>query len=169
MSLDSSKKKSNWGGKREGAGRPKGSMNESSKERARTKAAYIARVNKNADKLFNAQLDLAIGEKYLLVRRTKGEGKKKKTWVEVVTDIETIKQFIDDGGASLNDGEDYYYMTTKPANNMAIDSLLNRSLGKPEERVDITSGGEQISANLNDLSDEELHARIESYLKDRAN
>lgn len=136
--LDSSKDNSSgWGGARDGAGRPKGSMNSDSKERMKVKAAFIQRVNKNADRLFNAQFDLAIGEKYLMVKRVEGEGKNRKTWVEVVTDVETIKDYLDDDGETLNKdaGEDFYYLTTKPANGMAIDSLLNRAIGKPEDKV----------------------------------
>lgn len=146
MTLDSSKNKSSWGGKREGAGRPKGSMNEATQQRMAVKAAFIERVNKNADRLFNAQFDLAVGEKYLMVKRVEGEGNRRKTWVEIVTDVETIKAYLDDDGETLNSdsGEDYYYMTTKPANNLALDSLLNRSFGKADEHIDHTSDGEKM-------------------------
>lgn len=138
--VDSSKNKSSWGGRREGSGRPKGSMNTSSKERMVTKAAYIDRVNKNADKLFNAQLDLAIGEKYLMVIRTIGKGAKQRKETSVVTDPEVIKQYLDE--ELVADDEEFYFMTTKPANNMAIDSLLNRSFGKAEEKLSLANDTE---------------------------
>lgn len=151
------------GGARPGAGRPKGGMNEATKVRMAAKAEFQRRVAVMADKLFNAQYDLAVGEKYLMVKKVDGDGKNKKTWVEIVTDLDTIKQYIEDDGKSLNDGEDFYYMSTKPANNMALDSLLNRSFGKADETLDIKSGGETINA-LRSLTDEELRNRIESYL-----
>lgn len=147
---DNSKSKSTWGGKREGSGRPKGSMNEATKERIETKAAFIDRVNKNADKLFNSQLDLAVGEKYLMVVRTIGTGSKQRRETSIVTDTDTIKSFLDE--ELDNTDEEYYFMTTKPADNKAIDSLLNRSFGKAEEKLDITSAGEKISTTTADSS-----------------
>jgi len=142
-SKDNSK---SWGGAREGAGRPKGSENEDTKIRRVAEQNFKTRVANQVDRIFNSQLDLAIGEKYLMVKRVEGEGKNRRTWVEVVTDLETIKQFIDDDGASLNAdaGEDYYYMTTKPANNQALDSLMNRAFGKPKESVDHTTNGKDL-------------------------
>lgn len=134
------------GGARPGAGRPKGSMNEASKFRKAAKMEFQRRVANHVDKIFHSQFDLALGEKYLMVKRVEGEGKNRKTWVEVVEDVGTIKDYIEDDGVSLNRdaGEDYYYMTTKPANNMALDSLLNRAFGKADESLDITSDGEKL-------------------------
>lgn len=151
MANETSKQKSSWGGARPGAGRPKGSENADTKQRRIAEEAFKSRVATNVDRLFNSQLDLAVGEKYLMVKRVEGEGKNRKTWVEVVTDIETIKQYIDDDGASLNEeaGEDFYYMTTKPANNQALDSLMNRAFGKPKESIelDATISGEVTFVN----------------------
>ena len=146
--VDTSKDNSNnWGGARPGAGRPPGSMNSDKIERMKIKEAFIERINRHADHLFNAQYDLAIGEKYLMVKKTTGHGKNRKTWIEVVEDIETIKEYLDDDGESLNSDTDseYYYMTTKPANGMALDSLLNRSFGKAEEKLDVTTNGDSLS------------------------
>lgn len=158
---NNSAKKSKNGGARPGAGRPKGSMNESTKIRMAAKLEFQRRVAKHADELFHSQFDLAKGEKYLMVVRTIGEGSKTRRETEIVTDPELIKQFLDEQLENTDD--EFYYMTTKPANNMALDSLLNRAFGKAEESLDITSGGEQINS-VSDLSDEELHARIDEYL-----
>lgn len=165
---NNSVKKSKNGGVRPGAGRPKGSMNEATKVRMAAKIEFQRRVARHADELFHSQFDLAKGEKYLMVKRVEGEGNKRKTWVEVVTDVQTIKDYLEDDGATLNRdaGEEYYYMTTKAANNLALDSLLNRAFGKAEESLDITSGGEQVG-NLSTISDEELNGRIEAYLSRR--
>lgn len=125
------------GGARDGAGRPKGSMNEDSKVRMEAKKRFLERVAKVSDRLFNAQFDLAIGEKYLMVKRTEGEGKNRKTYTEIVDDPDTIVAYLN--GDLNNHGEDeYYFMTTKPADNRALDSLLNRAFGKPDEKLEIT-------------------------------
>ena len=148
--LENKKDDSTWGGARAGAGRPKGSENEETKLRREAEQAYKIRVANHVDRIFNSQLDLAVGEKYLMVKRVEGEGKNRRTWVEIVTDPETIKEYLDDDGVSLNKdaGEDYYYMTTKPANNMALDSLMNRAFGKPKESIDHTTNGDSIQAVL---------------------
>lgn len=123
---------------RKNNGRRKGSMNKATRESKLAKKRFQERVNLNADKLFNAQLDLAVGEKHLMVMRTEGSGKNRRRWTEIVDNPELIKEYLD---GDLEDTEDsYYYMTTKPANNQAIDSLLNRSFGKATEKVEMTGG-----------------------------
>lgn len=124
--------KGKWGGAQPGAGRPKHSKNKSTIEREEALRQFKERVATNTHKLFNAQLDLAIGEKYLMVVRTIGSGTKSRRETEVVTNIDTIKQYLDSEGNIDTDGE-YYFMTTKPANNMALDSLLNRTFGRPKD------------------------------------
>jgi hypothetical protein len=145
--LESSKDNSNgWGGAREGAGRPKGSMNELSLERMKVKSAFIERINRNTDKLFNAQLNLALGETYLLWKHKVGTGEKARIVTEVVDDIEIIKAYLDET-LEVSDGE-FYFLSTKPANGMALDSLLNRSFGKAEEKIDHTTNGKDMPAPI---------------------
>lgn len=127
---------------RKNNGRKAGSVNKATAEMKEAKKQFVDRVNKNVDKLFNSQLDLAVGEKYLMVIKTIGKGSKARRETTVVSDPETIKQFLDE---ELEDSEtEYYFMTTKPANNQALDSLLNRSFGKAKESLDVTSGDEPI-------------------------
>jgi len=122
------------GGKRENAGRK---VLQKTIETIEVKRKFIDRVNRKADLLFNAQLDIAIGEKYLMVRIPIDESKKKYR-TEIVTDPEIIKEYIDDNGQTLNSsGDDYYFMTTRPANNQAIESMLNRAFGKAPEKIEI--------------------------------
>lgn len=155
------------GGARPGAGGPKGKMQPQTLERIQAAKLFKARVAKNTNKLFNAQFDLAIGEKYLMVKRVTGTGKDRKTWVEVVDNIETIKEYIDDDGESLNAdaGEDYYYMSVRGANNSALDSLLNRAYGKAEERLDITTDGESI--NTSGLDADDINAKLSALIAGR--
>lgn len=142
--IETSKPKSKRGGARPGAGHPKGKKTERVIEREAALRAFRDRVAKNADKLFNAQADLAVGEKYLMVIRTVGTGAKQRRETSVVTDPELIKQYLDE---DLEDTDtEYHFITTKPANNAALDSLLNRTFGKPQDNVDFTSGGEKVDA-----------------------
>lgn len=138
--LDNLKDKSSWGGARSGAGRPEGSMNEATKERMAVKQAFQDRVAQNADRLFNSQFNLATGEQYLMCKSTVGEGAKQRTVVEVVTNPETIKQYINDELNNTNDKE-WYFISTKPAHGMALDSMLDRAFGKADSKVENT--GEQ--------------------------
>jgi len=162
-SVDEPKKN---GGARPGAGRPKGGMNESTKIRMAAKQEFQRRVVTMSDQLFNAQYDLAIGEKFLLVKRVEGEGRNRKTWIETVTDLQTIKEYLEDDGYSLNDGEDFYYMSTKPANNMALDSLLNRAYGKPDEKLEVKG---DILPDAHKLSTGDIDARIRRYFERHIN
>lgn len=140
--LDSSEKKPSWGGVRPNSGRPKGSMNKETKERIAVKNAFQERVAYNADTLFNAQFNLAKGEQYLMWKHKVGKGTKERTVVEVVDDPETIKAYLDD---TLDvDPDEFYYISTKPANGMAIDSLLDRSFGKADSKLDMTTNGKDL-------------------------
>lgn len=151
-----------WGGARPNAGRPLHSKNPETIEREAVKKVFQDRVAKNADKLFNAQLDLAIGEKYLMVITTTGQGSKQKRETTVVTDIETIKQFLDsEEDPNFGEENEYYFMSTKPANNMALDSLLNRSFGKADEKLDITTDGD----SLKGIANPELAVEFSEFLK----
>lgn len=159
--LETSNEKSNgWGGVRPGAGRPKGTMNPKTKERLAVKNAFQNRVAHNADKLFNAQFNLAVGEQYLMWKHKVGSGTKERTVVEVVDDPETIKAYLDDT-LEKNDGE-YYYISTKPANGMAIDSLLDRSFGKAEQKMQL---GEDPENPFNEKPDDGLRTQFAEFLK----
>jgi hypothetical protein len=125
--------KGQLGGARPNSGRKKGQLAPQTVERAAALQAFRERVAKNVDKLFNAQLNLAMGERYLMVKRTVYVGKEKRTWHEVVEDPEDIKSFLD--GDLDNTDSEYYYMSVKPANNMALDSLLDRTFGKAQQNM----------------------------------
>lgn len=136
---------------RKNNGRKPGSENKATAEMKAAKAAFQHRVNKNVDRLFNAQIDLAVGEKYLMVIKTIGTGSKARRETSIVNDPDTIKRFLDE---ELEDSDtEYYFMSTKPANNQAIDSLLNRSFGKPKESIDHTSGDKPIKGALIGFAD----------------
>lgn len=126
------------GGKRAGAGRPKGKPTRATLEKQKVAEAFNQRVMAKADALFNAQLTLAVGSmKVFRVDETEGEGGKKKREHVHVTDADEIKRLLDehDGANGVVDGV-YYYFSDVPPDNRAIDSMLNRALGKPKETVE---------------------------------
>lgn len=160
--LKENQKKGAWGGSRPGAGRKLHSKNPSTIEREEASRQFKDRVAKNVDRLFNAQLDLAIGEKYLMVITTIGSGAKQRRETSIVTDPDLIKKFLDE---ELEDTDtEYYFMSTKPANNMAIDSLLNRSLGKAPDKIEMEHSGE---INNSGQNIPELSRDFAEYLKER--
>lgn len=123
-------------------GRPKGKMTPEKITLKRGKEHFNQRVLQNIDTLFNAQLSLAKGEQHLFVKYHTGEGKDRRAHIDIVTDPETIAEYLTDYGETLNhnDDDEYYYISTRPANNQAIDSLLNRALGKAPEKIEIEGG-----------------------------
>lgn len=145
------------GGVREGAGRPKGALNKNTKSALEAKKHFIERVHKHVDELFDAQLQLAKGETVVMVKikERDDDGKVKKIYHEIVTDPETIRQVIDneygygtDTYENIDDEDRYHYVVTKPANNQAIEGMLNRAYGKAPEKVEIEGGFFKVD-NLN--------------------
>jgi hypothetical protein len=126
------------GGARPGAGRPKGKLNKVNEQRQKAKERFIARVNKMTDELFNAQATIAQGASYLY--RVDKDSDGHNLPAELVTDPKEIKKYIDDD----LDSDSYYYITTERPDNRALDSMLNRAFGKPEEHIDLTSLGERL-------------------------
>lgn len=135
------------GGTRAGAGRPKGSLTEATKEKMRIEAALHGRILSAVDRMFNAQLALAEGLTFLYRIDEVGTGKAKRREHVLVTDPEEIKEVLDetDGAAGLTDGG-YYTLTTKPPDNKAIDSMLDRVFGKALTKTELTGkNGEPIA------------------------
>jgi hypothetical protein len=127
------------GGARPGAGRPKGKLSKLNEQRQKAKKRFIERVNKMVDELFNAQATIATGTTYLFRVDKDDKGHDKPAVIE--TDPKMIKDYID---GKLDDPDSYYYITTERPDNRALDSMLNRAFGKPEEKIDITSDGKRI-------------------------
>lgn len=133
------------GGKRAGAGRKRGGKNKATLEKQAVNEAFNQRVMLAADALFNAQLKLATGsQKIFRIDEEEVDGKIKKSHV-LVTDADEIKRLLDlhDGSSGIVD-ESYYYFTEIAPDNRAIDSLLNRALGKPKESVDLQHSGNMV-------------------------
>lgn len=126
------------GGKRPGAGRPKGKPTKATLEKQKVADAFNQRVMAKADALFNAQLTLAVGSmKVFRIDETEGENGKTKREHIHVTDPDEIKRLLDehDGMGGVVDGV-YYYFTDVPPDNKAIEAMLNRALGKPVDTIE---------------------------------
>lgn len=132
------------GGKRPGAGMPKGTKTDNTifknlvKEKVKQKLEQ--RVLGSMQSLLNAQFSLARGEQLLyrvpvIKVETKGGGfKLEKQKPELVTDQNEIERFLA-GEYDNNKDYSYYYITTKQPENKAIDSLLDRVFGRAPQTV----------------------------------
>lgn len=142
------------GGQRKGSGRKKGGKNSKTIETQVADEQFRQKVLKKLDPLFNAQYSLARGQTVLIrideyyETKVDDDGKKRRMKQRrhvVVDDPDEIAAFFDelDGANGVVD-ENYYYLTAKPPDNKALDSLLNRALGKPKEHLDVTTDDEPI-------------------------
>src|SRR5262245_42884964 len=127
------------GGKRRGAGRPKGrkSANTLTKEAGREVLRQM--VIEHLKPLVEAQLQNALGIRHIFLRDDAGR------FVQL-TDPKQIE-------AALNSGDEgkYYWTFTKDPSIQAFTDLMNRALDKPIEQV-------QLSGEIN------LHAEINAKL-----
>lgn len=141
------------GGKRKGSGRKLGHLNKETIDAMAVKRDYQNRIRRNATKLFNAQFSLATGTQMLFCIHTDAKGVRHKP--EMITDADTIAKFLDEDGGNdcsmdvttYSDGskcDDYFFLTTKLPDTRTITDMLDRSMGKPDATLDVTSAGEKI-------------------------
>ena len=140
--LENLNDESSWGGKRDGAGRPKGSKSESTLEKERVLNEVRQRIMKKAQNILNAQLSLGQGQQFLYRIDTivDSNGKKTKSKPALVTDPEEISNYLDgefSEGERMNTDIEYYFITTKEPSNMAIDSMFDRTFDKPKQTTEI--------------------------------
>lgn len=143
------------GGKRPGAGRKPKSKNKKTLEREAVLKFFNQRTMLAADRLWAAQAGLAMGSTYLykvekewIKTGTKKNGEEngfyKKLKPELVTsqlEIENYLQGLTEEGDEDNDQDPaatYYFITTKDPDNRALDSLIDRSLGKTPSSIQAT-------------------------------
>jgi hypothetical protein len=139
---------SGHGGARNGAGRKKGGMNYSTKQRLAIRKSFEDRIHHNADTLLNAALTKALGESYLFHRYKVGSGAKERMETEIVTDPQTIMEYLDEQLDNLPDNE-YYYISTKPVDMVAVKELYDRAFGKPLQKNELSGkDGEPLSLGL---------------------
>jgi hypothetical protein len=139
------KNKSALGGARPGAGRKKGGMNQATLERLQVEKELKQRVLKNANRLYDAQFSLAQGLSYLFVIKTETDkkGNKRKLRPELITSPIIIESYLN-GDYEEDTEDEYFFITTKAPDNKAIDSLLDRTFGKAQQSLDVTSQGDKL-------------------------
>lgn len=130
------KKSTGKGGARPGAGRPKGGMNAETIEKMKVKQAFEARVALHANALFNAQMSLAMGTQMIL-KRVKKKTNKGWRWssYEKVTDEKEILEYLD--GKFDKDENQFFVITVDKPDARAIDSMLDRLMGKAPQNLNI--------------------------------
>jgi hypothetical protein len=55
-------------------------------------------------------------------------------------------------------------MSTKPANNQALEGLLNRAFGRAKESLDVTTGGDKLATGT---ADQKIASDFAEYLKNK--
>jgi hypothetical protein len=143
------------GGAQPGAGRPKGKLNKSTVQAMAVKREYLEKVRNNADRLFNAQMNLAEGVTMLFKVEKDDKGNSKKP--ELVTSQDEISQFIEECGGydGQMNGDTYYFLTTKIPDSRTITDMLDRALGKPDQKL-LIGDDEPDDSPYQELTAEEL-------------
>lgn len=144
------------GGRRPGAGRPKGSKNLSTIEREEALESWKSDVAKRTRGLLQAQTILAVGciKVFCIHSHWEGSGKNRRLVkgkpkvVESEWEIIKALDYEYGDGDSPNTDTEYYFVSTKDPDNSAIDSLLNRTFGKPKESVAVEHSGKISLAEL---------------------
>lgn len=96
---------------------------------------FKKRVHLHSNKLLTALLTAALGEQFLykvVYAVDEIDGKVKRRHVKV-TDPEEIQEYLDD--PLKTEGSDYYYISSKSPDITAINSLLDRMMGRPTTKV----------------------------------
>lgn len=124
-----------WGGKRKGAGGPKGKKHAKTLKRLEEEALIRAMVAAEIGPMTMAQIESAKGFKYLMVRQRHG-GK----FVRVTEAMAKAK---------LGSDEEVIEVWEKDPDTEAFRVLLDRAYGRPGERVNVEhSGGVRIVVEL---------------------
>jgi hypothetical protein len=137
------------GGKRPGAGKPKGTKQAPSaamRDKLECRRIYHERVSQQLEPIIEAQLAAARGVCHMMAQDAKGQ------WTRV-TDPEAMLR-------CLNSGQTLYRVYAQNPDQRAIIDILDRELGKPKETIDL-----QASVNVATLSDAELKARMLALLQ----
>lgn len=120
-----------WGGAQKNAGRPKGKKNKENIEKDKVKKAVEKKIMRIAGNLIESQANVALGCQFLYVVKKDDKGKNLKP--ELVKNSQKIEAYLAGELDGLKD--EYYYITTEKPDSNAVDSLLDRGLGKVPNTV----------------------------------
>lgn len=131
------------GGKRPGSGRKPGKKLKSTLEKEKVEAAINQKIFRIADSLIKSQAVLAKGSISIFEKVRFKEGKENKSKLVLVEDLDTIMEVLEetDGCGGVVDDRFYVILTNKP-DNQAINSLMDRALGKARQNIGIDGGKE---------------------------
>ncbi len=135
-----------YGGKRPGAGKPKGSKSTRTIERDEALRQFRQTVQNATQHLIQRQMGLAVGSQYLY-KIKKGEQEP----IRVTADWELEAFLRGDFEDPKESNYTYYFLTTKDPDNRALDSLFNRTYGKATDNLDVTSGGQPINIDISEV------------------
>lgn len=119
-------KKGPHGGKRKGAGKPRGVKWPSTLDKIEARELLRKRVTEVLLPLIDAQIANAKGLHHLFIRDKTGK------FVQI-TDPEQIEVILNSG-----EQDKYFYIHTKDPSIQAFTDLMNRALDKPAEHVELT-------------------------------
>jgi hypothetical protein len=141
------------GGKREGAGRPKGAIEPAKLAQKKAFEELKMTILRAQKSLLNAQMGVAKGLTFLYVIKTENiKGKIVKSKPEIVTNSEIIKKYL---AKELDEEEnEYYYMSTKEPDTKAIDSLLDRVHGKARQNIGLDGGEDDKPIAIKEVENE---------------
>jgi hypothetical protein len=145
------------GGKRPGAGKPKGYKHAHTLEREAARKHMEERILSELDPLINAQFDLAKGLMLMFSREKDKDGKRTGKIYRVV-DAGEIAELL---GSDGENGTDYYYLSVKDPDGKVLENLMSRVFGRAKETVEHKTPP---SNELSHLTDEEL-ALLERTLR----
>lgn len=139
------------GGKRPGAGRKAGTKNAATLEREAVLAVYRQRIMGAADQLFHSQLALSRGLSFVYRIERHGTGSKERiehVLLESSYEIADALDAIANGEQGFAHEDGYVYISVKAPENRAIDSMLDRALGKVTQGMDLTTNGKDLPTPL---------------------
>lgn len=148
-------------------GRPKGKKSQATLQKEAILAAFRQKAMEAADVLFQSQMTLARGYSYLykiekeLIVGPRGGERWQAKKPELVTSQMEIELYlaglVDEDEIETGPGATYYFIVTKDPNNMAIDSIFDRTFGKSVANVEIngklehTVNTQEVTRALNDI------------------
>ena len=121
------------GGKRPGAGRPKGTLGTKTIEKHRELAAVREMVMARVGPMVEAQIQNSIGISHFFKHLANGK-------FERVTDPDEIQSLLN------GEGEGSFHVFTKDPSVQAFADLMNRTFGKPEEAMSM-----DVSVNVDEV------------------
>lgn len=123
-----------FGGRQPGAGRPKGKPTQRALIAMEAKSRMLQRIHENADRLVNAQLQLALGSTYLFKRIRLVNG----VWTryQLVKELDEITAYMD-GEFDKDESVSYVMLTADKPDSKAIDSMLDRGFGRAPMSIEV--------------------------------